>query len=410
MVSGILIGILGSAFLEALQLADRARVWLIDIARGYAFPGWLLAIFVALLATAVAAWLAYRFAPQAPQSAESDDLTKSEKQKKSSNISVLSVNFFGTTLAVGSGLVLGPERPAIQMGGTIGKMIGRLFNLDKENTNTLLAASGGAAVATMFNSPLGCAAYTVETVLKKASLRISLIALGIGSVAVAVVRLLLDRAVNYNVDMFPIASLHYLFFIVLLGCIISVLATLHVHITLFIRKAFNMLKLPRIVKAGFIGAIFGYIAWASPMMIGMGDIQTQNVIDGIYPLSVMAMLLGVRFFLGPLSLSANSPGGYFTPVLLLGALCGGIYSILVSQWLDTSEVSHITFVLVGMAVALATIARSPFTGILLVIETTGTFSLALPMIIAVLSSMALSRVLQIPRLNHGLEVELAKHK
>ena len=61
------------------------------------------------------------------------------------------------------------------------------------------------------------------------------------------------------------------------------------------------------------------------------------------------------------------------------------------------------FVLVGMAVALAAIAHAPFTGILLTLETTGAFSMALPMIVAVFGAIAITRLLRPPELTHGLE-------
>jgi len=37
----------------------------------------------------------------------------------------------------------------------------------------------------------------------------------------------------------------------------------------------------------------------------------------------------------PLSLAAGTPGGYFTPVLLLGAVTGAAYGTLLDSWLPT---------------------------------------------------------------------------
>jgi H+/Cl- antiporter ClcA len=58
-----------------------------------------------------------------------------------------------------------------------------------------------------------------------------------------------------------------------------------------------------------------------------------------------------------------------------------------------------------MAVALAAIAHAPFTGILLTLETTGAFIMALPMIVAVFGAIAVIRLLKSPVLSHGLEAE-----
>jgi len=59
-----------------------------------------------------------------------------------------------------------------------------------------------------------------------------------------------------------------------------------------------------------------------------------------------------------------------------------------------------------MAVAQAAIARAPFTGILLVIETTGALPMVLPMIIAVFGATGAARLLGTPSMGHGLETEL----
>jgi H+/Cl- antiporter ClcA len=59
-------------------------------------------------------------------------------------------------------------------------------------------------------------------------------------------------------------------------------------------------------------------------------------------------------------------------------------------------------------VALASIAHAPFTGILLVMETTGIFILSLPMIIAVIGAVTVARLLRTPSLGHGLEMVIAE--
>ncbi len=61
-----------------------------------------------------------------------------------------------------------------------------------------------------------------------------------------------------------------------------------------------------------------------------------------------------------------------------------------------------------MAVALAAIAHAPFTGILLAMETTGAFIMALPMIVAVFGAIAVIRLLKSPVLTHGLEAVEAR--
>ncbi len=410
-VAGALIGVTGALFLKALRIADLARVALIDAAVKHSVPGWLAAAIAGLTGAAVAVWLAHRYAPDAPQLSESENPEASESP--TSIPGALTVNFAGAGLAVGAGLALGPERPAIQMGGAIGRMVSRIFGLSRPDHELLMAATGGAGVATMFNSPLGCAAYTVETVLRRADLRISMTTLGVGAVAVAVTRALVGRNVNFVVEQMPVVPFEHLILCLGLGCVIAVLANIQVRVIMMLTKLFLLVRVPDVVRGALIGGGIGLLAWFSPNLVGVGDALTQGVLDGRFALWAMGFIFLVRFFLGPLSLAGGTPGGYFTPVLLLGALLGAMYGIVMGAWLPIADVSPTAFALIGMAVALASIARAPFTGVLLVMETTGAFAMSLPMIIAVIGATVVTRMLRTPSLSYGLELALAasrKHR
>lgn len=410
-LAGVLIGVVGGLFLNTLQMADDGRLAFIDMVARHSIPGWLAAGLAGSVGAALAAWLAHRWAKDAPQLSIARRAAATESA--TSNLSALTANFAGTSLAAGAGLAIGPERPAIQMGGAIGHFVSRWLRMRREDRELLTAAAGGAGVATMFNSPLGCAAYTVESVLSRVDRRITMTTLGVGVVAVAVARLVVGRDVNFIVGQLPDVHFEHLFLYLGLGCLIAVLANLHVHVIMLLTRLFVRLSLPAAVRGAIIGGAIGLLAWFSPGLVGVGDSMTQGVLDGRFALSAMAVLFLVRFFLGPLSLTAGTPGGYFTPVLLLGALSGAMYASMINVWFSSPDLSPTAFALVGMAVALATLARAPFTGILLVMETTGVFSLALPMTIAVVGAAVVIRMMHTPSLSHGLEiamVEAAKRK
>jgi CIC family chloride channel protein len=411
LLAGAAMGVIGALFVAALGRMDWLRLTLIDLASDQAFPGWLAAAIVGLLGAGGAAWLAQRFAPDAPQ--ESPASSTEPPARPTAPFSALTVNFVGTSLALAAGLAVGPERPAIQMGGAGGRLTGRLLRLGKEDSDLLVAATGGAGVATMFNSPLGCAAYVVETVVKRVDLKTSLTALGAGAMAVGVSRLLTGRDVNFVVEAVALPGTHvaYLLPYLLVGLLIGVLAHLHSRAVKAMLGLVQRIALPRMACAGLIGAAVGLLAWYAPPLVGTGEAMVQGVIDGRLALSMLAVALAVRFFLGPLSLAAGTPGGYFTPTLLLGALAGVLLGDLTAMLLPGADLpSSTALAVVGMAVALAVVARAPFTGILLTLETTGAFILALPMIIAVFGAVAVSQMLRTPSLSHGLEASDAQSR
>jgi CIC family chloride channel protein len=405
LLAGLLIGVIGGLFSLTLGWIDGARLNVIDLAYARALPDWLAALGFGLMGAALAtlaAWLARRFAPDAPQVAAAG--ADAAPPQPGSNLGALSVNFAGGSLAVGAGLAVGPERPAIQMGGAIGRTVSRLLGLNRQDADLLLASTGGAGVATMFNSPLGCAAYVVETVVKRVDLRLSLTALGAGALAVGVSRLVTGRAVNFSVDALPAYHFGQLALYLLLGVLVGVLAYAQSRTIKAVAALVQRPLMPAAVRAGLIGGAAGLLAWQAPGVVGTGEAMVQSVLDGKLVLSMLALVLLIRFLLGPLSLAATTPGGYFTPALLLGALSGALFGEIAGMVLPAGAVPPTAaFALVGMSVTLAAIAHAPFTGILLTLETTGAFMMALPMIVAVFGAIAVIRLLKSPMLSHGLE-------
>jgi len=85
--------------------------------------------------------------------------------------------------------------------------------------------------------------------------------------------------------------------------------------------------------------------------------------------------------MGPVSYAAGTPGGLFSPMLLLGAALGSLFAMALSAT-GLCEVSATNFALIGMAALFAGVVRAPLTGILLVIEMTGSTVLMVPLLTA----------------------------
>jgi CIC family chloride channel protein len=386
-LSGAAIGLVGGGFLLALRGGEKMRgIW---VGRIDGWPaGWLLTMLAGSLVCMFAAWLADRFAPSAPMTAsgESGDPPWS----------ALPVNFVGTSLATGAGLALGPERPAIQIGQIIGRTVSRLVRLDRDDADLLVDATGGAGVAAMFNAPLGCTAYVVEAVRKRVEMRSTLTTLGAGAVAVIFVRLLIGSFPNFSVSAEPFAPLLHMPLYLLLGCIVALLGSLHVRtiagIFGFLSRRFPWPP----ARAAVVGALVGLLMWFAPRVVGGGEPLAQSVLEGRFTLSILLTIFAVRFLLGPLSLSASTPGGYFTPVLTLGALIGMAYGHLVGAVFPGEAVYPASFALVGMGAALGSVTRAPFTGVLLTMETTGSFAILLPMTLAMFGAGVVTGALRSP--------------
>lgn len=88
---------------------------------------------------------------------------------------VAPVKILTAALTLGSGGSAGREGPIIQIGSAIGSSIGQFFRLDSERTRLLLAAGAAAGIGGTFGAPVAGVVFSVELLLKRASLFSSVI-------------------------------------------------------------------------------------------------------------------------------------------------------------------------------------------------------------------------------------------
>ena len=120
--------------------------------------------------------------------------------------------------------------------------------------------------------------------------------------------------------------------------------------------------------------------------MGGGDSLTQQTLDASFEPGVLLGLLLFRFLLGPMSYAAGTPGGIFAPMLVIGAQVGWLFALACPAWLRMG-MSPESFAVVGMAAFFIGVVRAPLTGILLIVELTGSYTLLLPLLAAGATAM-----------------------
>jgi CIC family chloride channel protein len=89
-------------------------------------------------------------------------------------------------------------------------------------------------------------------------------------------------------------------------------------------------------------------------------------------------------------------------MLVLGAVSGRLFGDLCSFWFPTVAPDPTALAVVGMAAFFTGVVRSPLTGIILVIEMTGSFTLLLPMLGASFAAMLAPTLLGNPPIYDSL--------
>ncbi len=406
--AGLGAGVIGALFRLTLERAEAARGVILAWAQGDATQGLLLVVAGCAAATALAAWLVRRFAPEASGSGIPHVEAVLEGELAPAPARLIPIKFAGGALAIGSGLALGREGPSVQMGASFAYRLGRLFRRSRDDCRALIAGGAGAGLATAFNAPVAGAIFVLEELVGRFETRVAIVALAAAVAAITASRGILGDGLDFDIE--PMASGGFaaqpLF--VALGLVAGLLAVVYNRSLMATLALGDRIGGPIELRAAVIGAGVGLLGWLAPDLVGGGDDLTERALQGAVLVSVLPLVFVLRLGLGAASYAAGTPGGLFAPLLVLGAQAGLLFGIGCERLLPGMALQPEAFAVVGMAAFFTGVVRAPLTGIVLVIEMTGNATLLLPMLAACFGSMLVTTALQDAPVYEALRRRAAK--
>ena len=394
-VVGVLAGVVGGAFRISLVWAGEVRNSLVVLSHSHlsAWIGWLVPTVLCAAGTALGVWLTQRFAPQGAGSGIPRIEAVIRSHLRPAGVLVLPIKFIGGVLSIGSGLALGREGPTVQMGGTLGRLTSDSLKRFIPQPWTLTAAGAGAGLAVAFNAPLAATLFVVEELLHRFSARVfsaTLVACIAGTI---VLRAMIGNTPEFGTPRLGALPAGVLPEYLILGLLAGLLGVaFNISLMASMRLFDHANRWPRETKGAVVGGAAGLLAWFVPGAVGGGETLAQVAITGHFAWSVVLGFLLVRFVLTMGSYGCGVPGGIFAPLLALGALLGCGCAIAREYLLHVGTDSA-AFAIVGMAAVFTAIVRSPLTGVVLILEMTGDWTLILPMMAASVTAYAIPELL-----------------
>lgn len=299
----------------------------------------------------------------------------------------------GSWLAIASGGSIGREGPLIQFGGAVGKFFGDLLRLGARPTRLLIAAGTAAGFAAAYNTPFAAVLFVLEIVTGVIVLDAVVPVLIATVVAASITRAFLGAGPIYGQRAFDVTSSWELVTFAGLGLLAALVAQAFMRLLSFGERAFRQpwLGLPWRPAAG--GLLAGCVILVLPEVAGNGYQPLNALLDGRFSVGFVALLLLAKAFATTASVASGSPGGVFTPTLLLGGAIGFIYAWLLSS-AGLSGVLAGSYALVGMAAAIAATTHAPLLAAVMVFELSGDYSIVLPLVLATAISTLVSRALR----------------
>ena len=394
-VIGVLGGLTAVAFTRTLQAGDELRTRLIEHAHGLAPWGFFIPVVIGAFGAGIAVWLVRAIAPEASGSGIPHLEAVLHHMRPMRGARILIVKFLGGIVGIGSGLALGREGPTIQMGGAIGQLVSRAFRSTARERQTLIAAGAGAGLAAAFNAPLAGLVFVLEEVQRDFAPAVFTATLIAAVTADLVTRLVTGQLPVFHVQMHPIPALHAVPVSLVLGLCAGVLGVAFNRALVATLDVFQRIRhWPAWAPGVMTGGIVGAVGWFAPDALGAGHRLVEHTLGGNVMLPGLVGYFVLRFFLTMLSYGCGAPGGIFAPLLVLGSELGlGVG--LVAQRLVPAAVEYPeSFAVIGMAAYFTAIVRAPLTGIVLLVEMTGDYSLVLPLLAACLTAYGVADLLR----------------
>jgi len=308
-------------------------------------------------------------------------------------------------ITVGMGGSAGLEAPIVLTGAALGSNLAKSFRFNYQVRTLLLACGSAAGISAIFNSPIAGVIFAFEVLLPEFSIP-SFIPLLIASASAAVVSKFLSVK-----PIFYIASetwvLKAIPFYILLGILCGAISLYIIKMNGYVERILEKIK-GSYLKGIIGGAILCLLIFFIPPLYGEGYKNVMQLLSGDHKslltgsilwnmnnvqLSLIiwaAAIIITKIIATTLTISSGGNGGVIAPSLFTGAITG-FFIVQLVNYTTSIQLNFNNFIVVGMAGILSGVLHSPLTGIFLIAEVTGGYTLIVPLMIVSAMSFFISR-------------------
>ncbi|KGG14517.1 MULTISPECIES: ClC family H(+)/Cl(-) exchange transporter [unclassified Prochlorococcus] len=385
-LTGLGAALTGVLFKTGIHALDNWRLDLLKV-----LPPWFILPLLGGVGGLISGTIIAKFAPAAGGSGVTQIINYLRHKEVPMGLKVGIGKLVAGIIAIGSGFPLGPEGPAVQMGGSVAWKMAQWLKAPVAFRRVIVAAGSGAGIAAVFSAPIGGFIYAIEELLNSSRPVILLLVIVTTFWADTWANILQGQGFKLDVD-FPL-EINLLpidfAYLILLGIVVGLLAQLYSHYVLYMQRlGNNWFKKKLILRMTISGAILGSIFSFLPNEFHhVGELKKLIVLgDGNISLAIGTFI--VLFFTTGLAAASGAPGGLFFPMLTLGgcigSACGTWVEILTGHF-------PTTYTLAGMGAFVAACTRTPISAMFLAFAPTKNLLILKPILLACLTSFLIAR-------------------
>ncbi len=291
-------------------------------------------------------------------------------------------------LCVASGGSLGPEAPLVQVTGSMGSWLGKVFRLKGEEFRSVSIAGMASGFTALFGAPLGGSLFALEILHHKHAVEYyqaiipALVASSFSYIIFALV-VHLGLGPVWGLPAYEFAGVFDFGYAVLFGVMAAAVGWLFIYCTKFFKSAFEQRPLPIYVKTTIGGLLLGTIAFYLPITRYFGHHQLTELLESHFSLQLLAAILIFKIVAIAVTVTAGWRGGFIIPLFFAGATL----ALIIHQAFPSVSLS--LTVISCMAAINACVTRTPMSTTILLATLTG-FTYFIPILFASLTGYFLA--------------------
>jgi CIC family chloride channel protein len=314
------------------------------------------------------------------------------------------VKALASILTLGFGGSGGREGPTMQMGGSIGSVIGQYLHVTDRERRILLVAGTAAGMAAVFRTPLGAALLAVEVLHRDDFETEALVPSVLASVVAYSVFISIfgETTLFAHAAKYPFVPAHLPLYAAL-AVVISLVASTFLSVLRTVQRYTGRLPLPEWCRPAVGGLVLGAAAVPVILFVGLQlghEGMGLGILGGGYGAAQVAitgaawlpggwrgvellLLLGVaKIFATSLTVGTGGSAGDFGPSLVIGGIFGGAFGRAAQLLLHDPRIDPGAFALVGMGTFYGGLAHVPIASLVMVCELAGSYDLLVPLMLA----------------------------
>jgi chloride channel protein, CIC family len=307
------------------------------------------------------------------------------------------VKALASALTIGSGGSVGREGPIVQIGSALGSSLGQRLKLPENRLRILVACGAAGGISATFNAPITGVFFGVEIILRAFSVD-ALFTVMLSSMIAEITVAPILGSKPFLSGFPPGLALHHAADYLLIAGLAVVAGLLGLAFKAVLYKTEDLCdkawgNRPEWARPAVGGVLLGLLLLAIPQLYGVGYPVMYQATAGGYALAFLILLAFGKMLATSLTIGIGGSGGVFAPCLFIGVSSGYAYGEIVGHVFGAAAGPPALYAVVAMGAVFTAAARAPLTALASVVEMSGDFSLALPVMLAVAITSTLSRAI-----------------